>query len=143
MYIYCRDKYGLCIKQCCGSISQRHESADPDPDPDPPHNVMDPQHWYKRAPMVLYDYITWFDLLVKNWPLLDFCFHRFFIEVQLYFLCFCPKTSQLFFFLQLVKRGTGTVVHHVKRQQSSVVDAGKLFSDPDPNPTFQLVSDPT
>ncbi len=28
-----------------GSISQRHESADPHPDP--PQNVMDPQHWFE------------------------------------------------------------------------------------------------
>jgi hypothetical protein len=29
-----------------GSISQRHESAEPDPDPDTPQNVMDPQHCF-------------------------------------------------------------------------------------------------
>jgi hypothetical protein len=28
-----------------GSISQRHESADPNPDPH--QNVMDLEHWYK------------------------------------------------------------------------------------------------
>jgi hypothetical protein len=29
-----------------GSISQRHESADPDPDQDPHQNVIDPQHCF-------------------------------------------------------------------------------------------------
>ncbi len=32
-----------------GSISQRHVS----PDPDPPQNVMDPQHWFPRSPVLL------------------------------------------------------------------------------------------
>jgi hypothetical protein len=36
-----------------GSISKRHESADPDPDPDPPQNVMDPQHWFNVSKKTL------------------------------------------------------------------------------------------
>jgi hypothetical protein len=34
----------------------------------------------KRATMALYVYITGFDFMFKNWPLLDFYFHRFIIK---------------------------------------------------------------
>ncbi len=48
---------------------------------------------------------------------------------------FCDKAK-------IGKTGTGTVGLHFKRQQSSDVDAEWYFSDLDPNPTSQLVSDP-
>jgi hypothetical protein len=34
----------------------------------------------KRVTMALYVYITGFDFMYKNWPLLDFYIHRFLVK---------------------------------------------------------------